>query len=523
MASIYESQGDISKALEFYHLSLEKREKLKDKKGVATSLNNIGIIYKNQDNLSQALEYYLKSLKIYSEINYYKGQAHVLNNIGTVYEKKGDFEKALDYYTKSLIIKEELKHQSGISISFTNIGKIYLRKGDTIQALNYNLKSLAISEKIRNKKGIVTSLSNISRIYFSQGNLILAKKNAINAFNIAEKLGYPDKLKLAAKTCSDIFKKQGDWEPAMKKFEIYIEMRDSILNKETERNAIRQKVKYDYEKQKSLDDLENEKLIFIENEKTEKQVLITLASLIILILVICFAVFVFNKLNVTRKQKGIIEDTNQLLEERNKEITDSITYVKRIQAAILPTNRVVKEYLKDSFILYKPKDIVAGDFYWIESVGNKVLFAAADCTGHGVPGAMVSVVCNNALNRSVREYGLTDPGHILDKTREIVLQEFEKSEEVRDGMDIALCSIENMQLQYAGANNPLWIIRNGEILETKPNKQPVGDFRVSEPFVTHKITLEKGDSLYIFSDGYADQFGGEKRKKLKKEILKNYY
>jgi serine phosphatase RsbU (regulator of sigma subunit) len=179
--------------------------------------------------------------------------------------------------------------------------------------------------------------------------------------------------------------------------------------------------------------------------------------------------------------------------------------------------------LQESFILYKPKDIVAGDFYWLESVPGPgkndsplVLFAAADCTGHGVPGAMVSVVCNNGLNRSVREYGLTDPGKILDKTREIVVQEFEKSEEeVKDGMDIALCSLKGTTLQYAGAHNPLWIIRNGELLETKANKQPIGKFDNPEPYTTHTIELQKGDSVYIFSDGFADQFGGDNGKKLK--------
>ena len=157
----------------------------------------------------------------------------------------------------------------------------------------------------------------------------------------------------------------------------------------------------------------------------------------------------------------------------------------------------------------------------MEHKGGKVIFAAADCTGHGVPGAMVSVVCNNALNRSVREHGLTEPGEILTQTREIVIQEFEKSdEEVKDGMDIALCSLEGNKLQYAGAHNPLWIIRNGEIIETKANKQPIGQFDNPKPYTTHSFDLEKGDSLYIFSDGYVDQFGGEKGKKFKAKAFR---
>ena len=219
-----------------------------------------------------------------------------------------------------------------------------------------------------------------------------------------------------------------------------------------------------------------------------------------------------------KKDAAIIRVQRDIVKERNTEILDSISYAKRIQAAILPTYKLVKEYLENSFVLYKPKDIVAGDFYWIEHRDNKILFAAADCTGHGVPGAMISVICNNGLNRAVREFGLTEPGKILDKTREIIIQEFEKSEEeVRDGMDIALCSLEGKKLRYAGANNPLWVAKKGaeEILEIRADKQPIGKYETQTPYATHVLDLEAGDTIYIFSDGYADQFGGAKGKKFK--------
>ncbi|MFT4602755.1 MAG: serine phosphatase RsbU (regulator of sigma subunit) [Arenicella sp.] len=222
-------------------------------------------------------------------------------------------------------------------------------------------------------------------------------------------------------------------------------------------------------------------------------------------------------------QKQEIETQKLIVEHKNQEITDSMVYAKRIQQAILPPAKLIKEHLPESFVLYKPKDIVAGDFYWLESIkeGDTVLFAAADCTGHGVPGAMVSVICNGGLNRSVREFGLQSPGDILDKTREIVIQEFEKSEEdVKDGMDIALCSLSNMTLEYAGANNPLWLIRKGEVLETKANKQPIGNFDKPLPYTTHSVELQKGDTIYIFSDGYPDQFGGEKGKKFKAKAFR---
>lgn len=224
-------------------------------------------------------------------------------------------------------------------------------------------------------------------------------------------------------------------------------------------------------------------------------------------------------------KKQQIEQQKEIVEEKNKEILDSIAYAKRIQAAILPSARVINEALPDHFIFYQPKDIVAGDFYWLEKRDGKILVAAADCTGHGVPGAMVSVICNNGLNRSVREHGLTDPGKILDKTREIILAEFEKSdEEVKDGMDISLCSIspDTLSLSWAGANNPLWILRAewNEIEEIRPNKQPIGKFAENKPFTTHEVSLKKGDVIYLFTDGYADQFGGEKNKKFKYSRLK---
>jgi serine phosphatase RsbU (regulator of sigma subunit) len=223
------------------------------------------------------------------------------------------------------------------------------------------------------------------------------------------------------------------------------------------------------------------------------------------------------------KQKDLIELQKDIVEEKNKEITDSINYAKRIQSAILPPLKLVKEHLPDSFILYKPKDIVASDFYWMEQKGDSILFAACDCTGHGVPGALVSVICNNGLNRSVREHDLIEPGKILDKTREIVIQEFEKSEEeVKDGMDIALCSLTGNLLKYAGANNPLWIIRKDadEVKVIKANKEPIGKYYDMNPYQTHSIQLNKGDTIYIFSDGFVDQFGGDKKKKFKPKAFR---
>jgi serine phosphatase RsbU (regulator of sigma subunit) len=222
------------------------------------------------------------------------------------------------------------------------------------------------------------------------------------------------------------------------------------------------------------------------------------------------------------KSNIVLEEKNKIIEEKNKDIIDSINYAKRLQEAILPPLSVIKKHLPESFVLYKPKDIVAGDFYWMEPFGDNVLIAACDCTGHGVPGAMVSVVCSNALNRALNEFKIRDTGKLLDKTRELVIETFGKSEsEVQDGMDISFCAInaKENRLEWSGANNPLWYISNGEMKEITADKQPIGRQDGQKPFTTHVLTLQKGDVLYLFTDGYADQFGGPKGKKFKYKKL----
>lgn len=232
------------------------------------------------------------------------------------------------------------------------------------------------------------------------------------------------------------------------------------------------------------------------------------------------ATIILEQKQVAEIQRDEIQNQHYQLEEKTKEITDSINYAKRIQEAILPPIKLVKNYLAESFIFYQPKDIVAGDFYWMETTDDLVIFAAADCTGHGVPGALVSVVCSNALNQALKEFGQTQPAAILDKTLDIVIERFEKSEkEVKDGMDIALCAYNSktMELQFAGAQNALWIIKNGaeELIEIKGDKQPIGKYAEKKPFTNHTLQLEKGDLIYMTSDGYVDQFGGDKGKKYK--------
>jgi serine phosphatase RsbU (regulator of sigma subunit) len=265
---------------------------------------------------------------------------------------------------------------------------------------------------------------------------------------------------------------------------------------------------------------------------------------ICIFIIIYTSIFAFSAHQFVLKiinHKRLIHQQQELIEEQHKDILDSINYAQRIQNAILPSDAKWEKCLPNSFVLYKPKAVVAGDFYWLVSKGDELLFAAADCTGHGVPGAMISVVCSNGLNRSIREYGLSDPGKILTKVREIVVEELTASDsEIKDGMDIAICNLklqidepaseQNLEdkvkgiLKFAGANNPLWIFRKNTktLEEIKGEKQPIGLFESSSNFQSHQVELFEGDTIYIFSDGFADQFGGADNKKYKSKRFKEF-
>ena len=598
IGNIYSDQGIYTDALENYFASLKIKEEIGDKKGIASAYNNIGIVYKTQGNLPDALKNYLASLKIKEEIGDKKGIASSYNNIGNIYHIQGNFTKALDNYRASLKLFQEIDYKAGIYSLYNNIGSIYYNQAEQTsdkkeqqQLLasarkNYNA-SFTISEELGDKRGIASTYINIGAIELKQKNTLQAKEYANKALQISKNDGGKEILKNAYGLLTDVEKSLGNYKKAFEHYQLFILLRDSLFNEENTKKTVQMQMQFGFDKKMAADSIANAKTqelnkLEIANQKIEinakKNQQVALYGGLLLVLV--FSGFTYNRFRISQNQKKIIELQKQevekqkeIVDEKNKEITDSIYYAKRIQAAILPPIKLVKKYLTQSFVLYKPKDIVAGDFYWMELVSsydgeltqdnnpssntpqskNIVLFAAADCTGHGVPGAMVSVICNNGLNRSVREHRITDPGKILERTREIVISEFEKSDDVvKDGMDISICSLrfdvegitlKNSQataiLQWAGANNPLWIIRpisanqvnssfqsddiwsNFEFIEIKPNKQHIGKVENPQPFTTHTIELHKNDTLYIFSDGYQDQFGGEKGKKFKAANFKN--
>lgn len=537
IANVYRNQGNYAKAIEYYMLSLKIHEEIGYKTGIAISTNNIGILYEFQGNFDKAIEYYTMSLEIDKELENKKGIAASLGNIGNIYADKEEYDKALEYMEQSLELKKEIGSKKGIALSMINIGNVHKSLKHYDKAIEYYEQSLEINKELGNRQGIAMGLNNIGAVYIKQDQYSNGLKYCVEALEIAEEVGAIVQIQNASKSLWVIYKNINKPSQALEMYELYNETKDSILSEKNQKEVLNQAYKYKYEKQAAADSVKAEEAAKVQSalltaekaenkqhqaeaEKQEQQKFYLFFGLALAVL---FGGFIYNRFRVTRSQKNTIEEQKEVvdkaydqLEEKNREILDSITYAKRIQTAVLPPTKLVKEYLKNSFVLYLPKDIVAGDFYWLEHRDNKVLFAACDCTGHGVPGAMVSVICVNGLNRSVREEGLTDPGKILDRTRELVVSEFEKSEEeVRDGMDVSLVCLNGNTVQWAGANNPLWLVRNGELIEYKPDHQPIGKYAHSTPFTTHTFELEKGDTIYVFTDGYQDQFGGEKGKKLK--------
>jgi serine phosphatase RsbU (regulator of sigma subunit) len=480
-AMIVWSNGDYDSAFSIIYTALDLLEKNNVIFGNEWLHWALGVFYYDLKDYDKSLHNYKETLRLYKLLKYdNKGfYSYILIGLGSVYKAQKKYAKAIDYLQQAKDWSKKGRHWMEEARSYFELGVIFQHQGNFEKAEQYILKSYQMRKDHNTKPSMVSSLMALSDLKLSDNNPSAAQSYMDEALQYAIDTNSRPKIYQCYQKLSDINKSLGDIEKAFDYLNKFHELKSEVIGEKTSN---------------TLKDLETK----FATEKAEKEK------------------------EIERLKNVELKKAHQEIVEKNKEILDSITYAKRIQKAILPPDNQIKKILKNSFILYKPKDIVAGDFYWMEPLKkDHVLFAAADCTGHGVPGAMVSVICNNALNRSVREYSLREPGQILDKTREIVIQEFEKSdEEVKDGMDIALCSLEGNKLQYAGAHNPLWIVRSGEIIETKANKQPIGKYENLEPYTTHSFNLQKGDTIYLFSDGYVDQFGGKKGKKFKAKAFR---
>ncbi len=534
LGEVYRSQNNYPRSLDYFNHALELARANNNKIQTAFCLSCMGDIYSAQKEYEKALKLHKEAYEIAVQADYKVQVCNSLSSIGMTYFILNEKEKALEYLKKTVELATEIGNNNKLAFANLTLGSTYESMQDHEKALEYYNRSLEISKASNDNISLVRTYNLLSAYQISLKNYDAAFTNASKALSLAQELEIPEEIKRAAKTLSLVYEMKNDYKPSLKMLRLFQLMRDTIDNEE----SVRQLAAVEFQaKEQGLKAEQRAKEATFKAEQAQKeeelktQKTIRYAFTIGFGLVLILVVVIYKNLRLNQRknkiiteQKKEVEKQKDLVEEKNKEITDSINYAKRLQEAILPPIKLVKQVFPKSFILYLPKDIVAGDFYWMERNNDLVFFAAADSTGHGVPGAIVSVVCSNALNRAVKEFKLEAPGKILDKTRELVLETFEKSEgDVKDGMDVSLfCYNERTkQISWAGANNPLWYIVNGEFKEIKANKQPIGKTDNPLPFTTHEIELVPGSIFYLLTDGFADQFGGPKGKKFKYKQLEN--
>jgi serine phosphatase RsbU (regulator of sigma subunit)/predicted negative regulator of RcsB-dependent stress response len=534
IALVYRNEGNFPEALKIYYSLLGKCEETKDSVNMVSMYNNIGNVLVAQHNREEAMNAYKNALVIGEKTNN-PNLASIYDNIGIMYAEDGKFEDAKKYMLAGLQHNLDIGYKPQIASSYNNLGSLAYAEKDYQKALEYF--QLALKMKIESgvKTYLAASYQDIGDVYLQKKDYKNAEKNYNTALSISLETGAREWTERGYKALAEFYQSTGDFKKAFENQALYIAYHDSIQNQENTKKSLKAQVQYEYDKKAAADSVANAQAQKIKDaELTAKNSQLKAEALQRYLLygglglLVIFAVFMFNRVMVTRKQKAIIETQKEVVEEKQKEIVDSINYAKRIQSAILPDPKEIETLFSDAFILFRPKDIVSGDFFWMASTTEYHFIAAADCTGHGVPGGFMSMLGSSLLNEVVIEKKITDPGEILDMLRvKIILALKQKGDsgENKDGMDMVLCRFhrKSNELSFAAANNPLWILRNGKMEEWKADKQPVGIFTGElKMFTQHTMEMQKDDCVYIFTDGFADQFGGPKGKKFKYKQMQEF-
>ncbi|HAP68346.1 MAG TPA: hypothetical protein DCR04_01240 [Flavobacteriales bacterium] len=588
LSNVWEVQGialwvkeDYGQAISAHSESLKLRKEADYKSGIGYSANNLGLNFQSLGDARLAMENFLNAKDVAIAANDSSLLAKVLGNIGTLYEEENDIEKALEFYERSLAILESLDEKRVLGNTLNNVSVVYLNTEQFEKAKAFAKRSLVVRKLIDDEWGIAQSLNLVGlshvnlRQYKPADNLynqslqrytdlnspwgqsmVLGNlgKSAVKQEAFSTAINYCKKsLSLAkehqleweesaCKCLAEAYGGLGNSNQSSKYWNRVFAIKDSLQkeNALTEISLVQKRFEFEKEQLKAQHEIQ---LLTTEAEladlKLRKRETYLLTAMIvtfllgIMSLILFFFYRVRTKANVALgKKNNEISAQKEIIEEKNLHITDSIRYAERLQSAILPKDETFAKHFSDFYILYKPKDIVSGDFYWMEEAHGLVFLAAADCTGHGVPGAMVSMVGFQGLNKAVLEEKLTSPAAILQRLSDHVEEAFEKSGgSIKDGMDICLVAIDvkKRQVTYSGAHNALWILTSKDELpnanlreeeagkrmfELKADRRSIGGFMDAGSFTEKTIELNQGDRLFLFSDGFADQFGGPKGKKL---------
>lgn len=529
-ATIYADMGWYDRASQLYSDALRIVKRIKWKRYEVAIRSNQSILFSLQQQYSRAVEELKYAIMLVDSV--YKNPNKAKTTIATLYVNiflNYDNMKQVDsgeYYIRRYIEKYGLDNRmspdSRVKI-YLILSRIALYHHDYITALQY----------LRQTEPLYDSLTDYIRsdvfkayamFYEMQKKIPQAIQYYEKAISISHNLPLENVASFHQKI-SELYAQTGNLSKSHEYLLRYVTYRDSLMKIEKERQAkvFDERMKL-VEAEYALQQVREENILkemLLQQEKRQKRIItIALVSSLLLLLLMGYLYIVI------RGKNRVIDKQNKILHQQHKDITDSIRYAGRIQQTILPSEEKRKKILKDSMLFYLPRDIVAGDFYWIEETEKYIYVAVADCTGHGVPGAMVSMVCSLALNKTLLEEKIYDTNKILDRAREIVMQHLAKeNENVKDGMDVSICRIDKNknELQWSGANALVWIVpadTKVPVQEVRGDKQPVGYVEHSIPFTAHTIQFNSGDVVYLFTDGYADQFGGERNKKMKKSFLR---
>ncbi|MFN8229845.1 MAG: tetratricopeptide repeat protein [Bacteroidia bacterium] len=492
IGDVYSNDGKYKIAIRQYHYSIPIAKLIYDSTDLSENYNALGTIYKNINQTDSSLFYHFKALEIRLKNGKKKYLANTYNNIGLIYKKTKDYDNAISFLNKGLQIRSKLNDIKGVSGSKINIGNVLNLKKEYKEAL------------IHLEEGTKLAFENKIGNFYCNGLLGIQS----SLFNLKK-----------YKECCLIWEK-------------YKNAKDSIESEKNNNELQELEIKYNSEKKDAELKLKSEQ-IKNKTEQNAKQKNLIIASVVALLMSLIAVIFIYRSFVLNKRNAKQLAFKNLLIEEKNKEITDSINYAKLIQQSLLASETILKKNLKDYFILYKPKDIVSGDFYWAAETNNGFLMACVDCTGHGVPGAFMSLIGKENLDKAAAIS--SSPKQVLSLLNVGVKKSLNQNENNtnRDGMDIALININYLangktKINYAGANRSLLILRksNSIVEEIKSTKTAIGGFTSNEQeFNETEIILDSGDLVFMTTDGYADQFGFEKNKKMTtkkfKEILLN--
>lgn len=584
-------KGDYRTCAQFMDKSSALRKEIKDEIGLAACYAFLGLCYSYMDDYIKGIDYIQKSIVIRERIQDKRGLANSYLTLYKVYYEIGEMDKAMESEFRSLSICKELKDLQCVSGRYTNIGQIYQKKGNDKRALFYHFLALDLSKQLNIKNRIALVHENIARVYLhtKQYNLAIshldsskflresfgdesglasidliraaiqleqndpnaAEISGLRALSIGKELKLPHIIKEAHSLLHEVYSKKQNVSKAYFHYKSFVVLRDSIFNIDQSKELLRKELEFNFNKEKELQRLESEKKnekAKLESKKQQTIIAYGSSALAIVSLLLGFSIWQYrlknrskkeleianhdlnNKHNELQEKSKIIETQNVTIQHKNNEITDSIRYAHQIQRAVLPTEEEFKQFFSEAFVIFQPKDIISGDFYWVTAQNDLTIYATADCTGHGVPGGFMSMLGVSLLNELVNENKILEPAEIFSKLRDKVITSLKQkglSGEQQDGMDMTLCVLDKRsnKLYYAAANHSLYLVRMEEgspmLHEYRGDKHPVGIFGEQLlPFHAFEIDTQPGDTIYTFTDGFADQFGGEKGKKYKYKQLK---